>query len=119
MEIQVIDDTGYNTRMTSAGKPELKDYQHHGSLYFCVGAKQGYLRPTGEWNFEEIIIQNNRLTVKLNGTCILDVKLDTLDQSKMDHVPGGLDRKNGYVGLAGHNDPVEFRSFKIKRINDG
>ena len=119
MEIQVIDDAGYNTRMTSAGKPELKDYQHHGSLYFCVGAKQGYLRPTGEWNFEEIVIQNQRLIVKLNGTCILDVQLDTLDRSQMNHVPGGLGRKDGYIGLAGHNDPVEFRSFKVKRIHDG
>jgi hypothetical protein len=45
MEIQIIDDDGYNARLASAGKPGLKDYQHHGSLYFCVGAKQGYLRP--------------------------------------------------------------------------
>ena len=57
--------------------------------------------------------------MKLNGTCILDLQLDTLDRSKMDHVPGGLDRKDGYIGLAGHNDPVEFRSFKVKRIHDG
>jgi hypothetical protein len=118
MEIQVIDDAGYNARMTSAGKPELKDYQHHGSLYFCVGAKQGYLRPTGEWNFEEIVIQDQKLTVTLNGTCILDVQLDTLNRNEMDHVPGGLDRKDGYVGLAGHNDPVEFRSFMVKRIDE-
>ena len=117
MEIQVIDDDGYNTRLTSAGKPRLKDYQHHGSLYFCVGAKQGYLRPAGEWNFEEIILQDQKLTVTLNGTCILDVNLDTLDRSKMDHVPGGLDRRKGSIGLAGHNDPVEFRSFKVQRLD--
>jgi hypothetical protein len=77
------------------------------------------LRPTGEWNFEEIVIQNQRIIVKLNGTCILDVQLDTLDRSQMNHVPGGLGRKDGYIGLAGHNDPVEFRSFKVKRIHDG
>ena len=53
----------------------------------------------------------------LNGTCILDVQLDTLNRNEMDHVPGGLDRKDGYVGLAGHNDPVAFRSFKVKRID--
>ena len=117
MEIQIIDDDGYNARLASAGKPSLKDYQHHGSLYFCVGAKQGYLRPAGEWNFEEIIICDQELTVTLNGTCILDVQLDTLDRSKMDHVPGGLSRKEGFIGFAGHNDPVEFRSFKVKKMN--
>ena len=117
MEIQIIDDDGYNARLASAGKPGLKDYQHHGSLYFCVGAKQGYLRPAGEWNFEEIIICDQELTVTLNGTCILDVQLDTLDRSKMDHVPGGLSRKEGFIGFAGHNDPVEFRSFKVKKMN--
>ena len=117
MEIQIIDDDGYNARLASAGKPGLKDYQHHGSLYFCVGAKQGYLRPAGEWNFEEIIICDQELTVTLNGTCILDVQLDTLDRSKLDHVPGGLSRKEGLIGFAGHNDPVEFRSFKVKKMN--
>lgn len=117
MEIQIIDDDGYNARLASAGKPSLKDYQHHGSLYFCVGAKQGYLRPAGEWNFEEIIICDQELTVTLNGTCILDVQLDTLDRSKLDHVPGGLSRKEGFIGFAGHNDPVEFRSFKVKKMN--
>ena len=117
MEIQIIDDDGYNARLASAGKPGLKDYQHHGSLYFCVGAKQGYLRPAGEWNFEEIIICDQELTVTLNGTCILDVQLDTLDRSKLDHVPGGLSRKEGFIGFAGHNDPVEFRSFKVKKMN--
>ena len=117
MEIQIIDDDGYNARLASAGKPRLKDYQHHGSLYFCVGAKQGYLRPAGEWNFEEIIIRDQKLTVTLNGTCILDVQLDRVDRSKMDHVPGGLSRKKGFIGFAGHNDPVEFRSFKVKRMD--
>ena len=117
MEIQIIDDDGYNARLASAGKPGLKDYQHHGSLYFCVGAKQGYLRPAGEWNFEEIIICDQELTVTLNGTCILDVQLDTLDRSKLDHVPGGLSRKEGFIGFAVHNDPVEFRSFKVKKMN--
>ncbi len=75
------------------------------------------LRPAGEWNFEEIILQDQKLTVTLNGTCILDVNLDTLDRSKMDHVPGGLDRRKGSIGLAGHNDPVEFRSFKVQRLD--
>jgi hypothetical protein len=115
-ELQVIDNVGYNARLAKAGKPGLADYQHHGSLYFCVGAKQGYLRPAGEWNFQEITIKGQQVTVVLNGTKILDVDIDSLDRSQIEHPPGGLDRRDGFIGLAGHNDPVEYRSFKVKRL---
>jgi hypothetical protein len=117
LELQVIDNVGYNGRLAKAGKPGLKDYQHHGSLYFCVGAKRGYLRPAGEWNFQEIEVRGPRITVTLNGTKILDVDSDALDRSQIANPPKGLDRRDGFVGLAGHNDPVEFRSFKVKRLD--
>ena len=31
--------------------------------------------------------------------------------------PKGLDTRKGYIGFAGHSDPVEFRSFKVKRLD--
>ena len=117
LELQVIDNKGYNARLAKADKPGLKDYQHHGSLYFCAGAKQGYLRPTGQWNFQEIDIRGQQIKVILNGTRILDLDIDKFDRSQMEHIPGGLDRSDGFVGLAGHNDPVEFRSFKVKPLD--
>lgn len=116
LELQVIDSDGYNAKMAAAGKPGLQPYQYHGSLYHCVGAKHGYLRPVGEWNFEEIEVQGQRIKVTLNGTKILDVDIATLDRSKIKVVPKGLDRTKGFIGFAGHNDPVEFRSFKVKKM---
>ena len=112
-EIQVIDSDGYNAAHPT--KP-LLPYQYHGSLYHCVGAKHGYLRPVGEWNFEEIEVRGQTIKVTLNGTKILDVDLDKLDRSQIAHPPKGLDHTKGYIGFAGHNDPVEFRSFKVKRL---
>ncbi|MCX6858334.1 MAG: DUF1080 domain-containing protein, partial [Verrucomicrobia bacterium] len=53
LELQVIDSDGYNAKMAAAGKKGLEPYQYHGSIYHCVGAKHGYLRPVGEWNFQE------------------------------------------------------------------
>lgn len=117
LEIQVIDSDGYNAKMAAAGKPGLLPYQYHGSLYHCVGAKHGYLRPVGEWNFEEIEVQGQKIKVTLNGTKILDVDIDTFDRSQIAHPPKGLDRTKGYIGFAGHNDPVEFRSFKVKKTD--
>ncbi len=113
LEIQVIDNDGYN-----AAHPDhpLKPYQVHGSLYHCVGAKTGYLRPVGEWNFEEIEVRGQTVKVTLNGTKILDVDIDQIDRSQLAKVPKGLDAKGGFIGFAGHNDPVEFRNFRVKRL---
>ena len=116
LELQVIDSDGYNAKQAAAGKKGLEPYQYHGSLYHCVGAKHGYLRPAGEWNFQEIEVQGQKIKVTLNGTKILDVDIDTFDRSQIAHPPKGLDVRKGYIGFAGHSDPVEFRSFKVKRI---
>jgi hypothetical protein len=116
LELQVIDSDGYNAKQAAAGQQGLAPYQYHGSLYHCVGAKHGYLRPAGEWNFQEIVVRGQRITVTLNGTKILDVDIDALDRSQIQHPPKGLDRRTGHVGFAGHSDPVEYRSFKVKRL---
>jgi hypothetical protein len=115
LELQVIDSDGYNEKLAAAGKPGLEPYQYHGSLYHCVAAKHGYLRPAGEWNFQEIDVDGQKIKVTLNGTKILDVDIDALDRSQIQHPPKGLDRRSGFIGLAGHSDPVQFRSFKVKR----
>lgn len=113
-EIQVLDSDGYN----AAHKDHpLLPTQYHGSLYHCVGAKHGYLRPVGVWNYEEIEVRGQKIKVTLNGTKILDVDCDTFDRSQIKHPPKGLDHRKGYLGFAGHNDPVEFRSFQVKRLN--
>jgi hypothetical protein len=113
LEIQVLDSDGYNA---AHPKAPLLPYQYHGSLYHCVGAKHGFLRPVGEWNFEEIQVKGQTIQVILNGTKILDVDIDHLDRSKIAHPPKGLDHTKGHIGFAGHNDPVEFRSFKVKKL---
>ncbi|GEP44838.1 3-keto-disaccharide hydrolase [Brevifollis gellanilyticus] len=114
LELQVIDSDGYNEKQAAAGKPGLKPEQYHGSLYHCVGAKHGYLRPVGEWNFQEIEVQGSKIKVTLNGTKILDVDTATFDRSQIAHPPKGLDHTKGFIGFAGHSDPVVFRSFKVK-----
>ena len=113
LEIQVLDSDGYNA---DHPKSPLLPYQYHGSLYHCVGAKHGYLRPVGQWNYQEIEVRGQKIKVTLNGTRILDVDIDKLDRSKIEHPPKGLDRRNGHIGFAGHNDPVQFRSFKVRKL---
>lgn len=116
LELQIIDSDGYNAKLAAAGKGSLAPYQYHGSLYHCVGAKHGYLRPVGEWNYQEIEVQGQKIKVTLNGTKILDVDIDTFDRSQIEHPPKGLDHTKGYIGFAGHSDPVAFRSFRVKKL---
>ncbi len=103
MEIQILDD-GHEKY-----KGWLKDYQVHGSIYGVVPAKRGFLKPTGEWNSEEIRAKGRRVKVTLNGTVIVDADLDeavaknggkTLDGQ--DHP--GLKRDKGFIGFLCHGD---------------
>src|SRR5439155_6675382 len=60
-ESQVLDDEAAQY----AGK--LDPRQYCGSIYGMVAAHRGYLRPTGEWNFEEVTVKGSRIKVELNG----------------------------------------------------
>lgn len=108
-EIQILDDTAeqYST---------LKDYQYHGSVYGTVPAKRGFLRPVGEWNYQEICFKGSRITVALNGVTIVDKDLKEVDESKLARRPAGFDRASGLVGFAGHSDPVQMRNVRIRKL---
>ena len=96
--------------------PARSSPEAHGSAYGMIAAVRGYQHPLGEWNFQEIEVQGQKIKVTLNGTKILDVDISTFDRSQIATVPKGLDRTKGLIGFAGHNDPVEFRSFKVKKM---
>lgn len=63
-------------------------------------------------------MQGSRIKVELNGTVILDADVATVDLSKVmaNKAHPGKDRKSGFFGFAGHNDPVEFKDVSIKPL---
>jgi hypothetical protein len=83
-----------------------------------VGAQRGFQRPIGEWNFQEVTVVGSTLKVELNGFVILEADLSKVDMATvMAKTPHpGKDRKNGYFGFAGHNDPAEFRNITLKDL---
>lgn len=108
MEIQVLD----NDAPVYKGK--LKPAQYHGSVYDVVAAKPGFLKPTGEWNEEEITANGRRITVKLNGTVITDADLNAVKDPDTLRRHPGLARTSGHIGMLGHNTRVEFRNLRIR-----
>lgn len=108
-ELQVLDNTAekYN---------KLDVRQYHGSAYGMAPAAVGYLRPVGEWNYQETTVIGSTIKVELNGTVILDTDLSEITEYMNDKPHPGKDVKEGHFGFAGHKDPVEFRKIAIKRL---
>jgi hypothetical protein len=107
-ELQILDNT--------AEKYEnLDDRQFHGSAYGMVAAEKGYLRPVGEWNYQEVTVKGSTIRVELNGTVILDADLKDVTEFMGDRPHPGKDRTSGFFGFAGHNDPVKYRRVYLKQ----
>jgi hypothetical protein len=109
-ELQILDD---GARQYT----KLDPRQAHGSAYGMVPAHRGYLRPVGQWNFEEITVKGSTIKIELNGTVILDTDLSQVKEFMANSSHPGKDRTSGYFGLAGHSDPVEFRNIAVKVLN--
>jgi hypothetical protein len=110
MEIQILDDGAQRYQ----GK--IKPAQYHGSIYDVFPAKQGFKKPTGEWNSEEITAKGRLITVVLNGTKIVDANLDSVSDPAVLKKHPGLARTSGHIGLLGHGTRVEFRNFRIQEL---
>jgi hypothetical protein len=109
-ELQILDDTApvYKT---------LDPRQYCCSVYGVVPARTGYLRPVGEWNFEHVIIKGHTIKVELNGNVVIDSDVSTIKPPYMHNsAHPGLMRLKGSFGFAGHDDPVEFRNIRIKKL---
>lgn len=114
MELQIIDNDGYKARGNS-----LQPWQHHGSIYGVVPARDGALRKAGEWNSQTVIARGSRIQVILNGQTILDADTaavtQTADGKGRDAHPG-LARRTGHLGWLGHGDLAEFRNIRLKPL---
>ena len=109
MEIQVLDDPAPRYK-------DIKPAQHCGSIYDVFPARQGALKPTGQWNAYEITANGRRIAIRLNGKTIVDADLDTArDPAVLKRHPG-LARATGHIGFLGHKSHVEFRNVRVKEL---
>ena len=129
-ELQILDDGG--DKYT-----QLKPYQYHGSVYGIVPSRRdsagkslkktagngSYLKPCGEWNFEEVRVIGNRIQVILNGIMITDADVAGLKGDGTDTPDGkkhpGLHRTRGHIGWLGHGHHVQWRNIRIKEVPAG
>src|SRR5690606_8158006 len=112
IEIQILDndDDIYKS---------LEQYQYHGSLYGIMAAKRGYLKPVGEWNYQEVHVKGDHFKVILNGTVILDGSItDAKANGSIDgQKHSGMFRNSGRIAFLGHGSEVYFKNIRIKKLN--
>ena len=109
-ELQIIDNNAERYK-------DIKPWQKHGSLYHVFPANTGRLKPTGEWNSQEVVARGSKVMVILNGRVILDVDTHRVSDRQILARHPGLNRKTGHVGFLGHNEPIEFRNIRIKTLD--
>ncbi len=111
MELQILDNT-------ASIYANLKPYQYHGSVYGVISARRGFLRPVGDWNYEEVTVRGTKIRVVLNGAVIINgdiagaIENGTLDGKEHP----GLKNRSGHIGFLGHGSLVKFRNIRIREL---
>jgi len=110
-ELQILDNTADIYK-------DLQSYQYHGSVYGVIPAKREFLKPVGDWNYEEVIVKGDDIKITLNGTVIVDGNMKEASKNgTADHKEHpGLLRHKGYIGFLGHGSELKFRNIRIKEL---
>lgn len=114
LEMQVLD---------SEGHPDGKIVSHRaGDLYDLIVSSQETAKPVGEWNQAEVIVNQGKLDLILNGVTIVSTTLWTPEwdalvaDSKFKDMPGFGKYKKGKIALQDHGDVVHYRNVMIKKL---
>ena len=113
-EMQVLDNNGH---------PDAKIIKHRaGDLYDLISCSTEVAKPAGEWNQAEVMINNGKLDLILNGTNVVSTTLwddnwnKMVAASKFKTMPGFAKSRSGKIALQDHGDEVWYRNITIKKL---
>jgi serine/threonine protein kinase len=108
-EIQLLDDN-------APPHANLERWQQHASIYGMQGPERKTTVSAGIWASHEIIVQNDRITVIIDGTTVQNSDLARLKVQDNFRPPLDLSKRRGHLVLCGRQGPVEFRNLRIKEL---
>ncbi|MES2647661.1 MAG: DUF1080 domain-containing protein [Bacteroidota bacterium] len=113
-EMQVLDNDGH---------PDGKIIKHRaGDLYDLISCSKETVKPVGEWNQAEIIHNNGKLDLILNGTTVVSTTVGDeawkkmIAGSKFKAWPDFATFKKGAICLQDHGDVVSYKNIMIKKL---
>jgi hypothetical protein len=110
MELQIIDDEGYEIKHNA----KLKDWQKTASIYAVVAPAKSTVKKAGEWNHMRARAEGRLISVWVNGIRVIDADTGGYVEGK----PPLKERPlRGYIGLQNHGARLEFRNIQLRKLD--
>jgi len=113
-EMQILDNDGHS---------DGKINKHRaGNLYDLIAGTEGIVKAVGEWNTAEIISNQGKLELKLNGVTVVSTTYgddnwkELVAKSKFKNLPDFAKVAKGHFALQDHGNDVWFRNILIKKL---